>query len=386
MTRPVVILAAYLVRYPLGGNALAQLHYALGLQQIGYDPVFVEHYGWANSCYDPVANTMTDDPSRGLAELERLLSPHGIRWCYIDAAERYHGLDCDQLRAACKDSAFLLSVAATTWVDEFHECRRRVFLDTDPGFTQAGIPSEPTPSSNGYASPYDFQVHFTLGENIGKPRCPIPTYGFQWLPTRWPVVLEAMSVRYSPEAERYTTIMSWDAYGTVEIGGRSYGQKNLELMPLLELPSRVGPVLELALAGKQAPLDQLRGAGWVLTNPLAVTKSVESYLEYIGRSRGEFSVAKQGYVRTRSGWFSERTAKYLAMGKPCVVQDTGFSDWIACGDGLCAFDTADDVAMALGSIESNYRHHCEAARAVAERYFDARKILGAMVEQIGAVD
>jgi hypothetical protein len=382
MSRPVVILASYLVRYPLGGNALAQLHYAVGLLQLGFDPVFVEHYGWPNSCYDPVTNTMSDDPSHGLAELERLLRPHGIRWCYVDASGRYHGMTRDQLQAACRESEFLLSVAATTWVDEFTACRRRAFIDTDPCFTQARMPAQPEPSRSGFASPYDFQVHFSLGERIGKPGCPIPTHGLHWRPTRWPVVLDSTMVRYEPHAPRYTTVMSWDAYGTVAIGGQSYGQKDVELARLMDLPSRTGPVLELALAGKDAPMEKLRAAGWVLTDPLRATATVERYIEYIGQSRGEFSVAKNGYVKSRSGWFSERTAKYLAMGKPCIVQDTGFSDWIDCGEGLCAFDHADDIVMALDAIESNYRHHCAAARAVAERYFDSRKILGELVHQI----
>jgi hypothetical protein len=383
MSRPLAIYAGYIVRYPLGGHILSELHSLVGLQQLGYDVIFAEESGgaWA-PCYDPVRNTMTSDASHGINVLKQLLRPHELddNWCYVDAHGTYLGLAAQEFRDRCRNATLLLSRAGVTWLEEFRECKTRVYLDMDPGFTQFRA-CEVSASCPGFASPHDFHHHFTIGERIGRADCSVPDCGLNWRPSRQPVVLDLITPRFTPEAKLFTTVMNWSAYGATEYRGETYGQKDVELLKLLDLPQRTGPVFEIALAGPNAPADKLRAAGWIVSDPLRATESVKTYCDFIGRSRGEFSVAKNCYVKTRSGWFSDRTANYLAMGKPAIVQDTGFSENLPCGEGLFAFRSADDVLAAIETIAKDYARHCRAARKIAEDYFDARKTLGALLRQ-----
>ncbi|MGA2140332.1 MAG: hypothetical protein ABSH14_15855 [Verrucomicrobiia bacterium] len=384
MSRPVAIVAGYLARYPLGGHLLSQYHFLAGLAKLGYEVVFVEHHGWSNACYDPRTNTMSDDPTYGLSQILPFFKSIGSRrWCYVDAAGKWHGLQRDDVRNLCRNAAFVASVSSTTWLDELRECNTRIFVDIDPGFTQFKMSPTPNTSCPGYASPYDFNFHFTFGERIGQPDCPVPTHGLRWQPIRQPLARELIQPRFTPQARRFTTVMSWTAYGSVEYRGVTYGQKNLEMLKFLDLPRRMGEVFEIALGGVGAPAPQLQDAGWVVTEALAATGSVDAYLDYIGNSRGEFSVAKDGYVKTRCGWFSDRTVAYLASGKPVIVQDTGFREALPCGEGLFAFQTADDVVRAMEEIGGDYGRHCRAARRIAEDYFDSHKVLTAMLTACG---
>ena len=377
--RPGIIVAGYLVRYPVGGHALSVLHYLMGLLTLGFDVTFVEEYGWARSCYDPSAGTMSDDPSYGLAYLGELFKGLGVpAWCFVDAHGRTHGIDRDELRRRCEQAAALLSIGHVTWLPEFAACRSRIFLDTDPGFTQFEMPATPVPSEAGYASPFDFHHHFTFGTRIGLPDCPIPRHGIDWRPTRPAVALELLPPRYTPDAPFFTTVMSWRSREPILYEGVEYGQKDVEFLPLISLPAAAGRVFEVAVAGK-APRDALRAAGWRVVDPRDVTRTPWSYRDYIATSRGEFSVAVNLEVRTRSGWFSDRTAAYLASGKPVIVQDTGFSDSLPCGDGLLPFRTFDDVVVAVDAVSAEYDRHCKAARRIAEEYFDARTLLAAML-------
>ena len=384
MSRPIAIFAGYLARYPLGGHLLSQYHFLAGLATLGYEVVFLEHYGWPNACYDPRTNTMGDDPSYGLSQILPFFKRIGLqRWCYVDAADQWHGLQRDQVKRLCHDAAFVMSSSSTTWLEELRECQTRIFVDIDPGFTQFKMSPTPNESCAGYASPYDFNFHFTFGERIGTPGCPIPTHGLRWHPFRQPLALDLIQPRLTPQAKRFTTVMSWTAYGSVEYQGVTYGQKNLEMLKFLDLPRRAGDVFEIALGGVGAPAAELQEAGWHISEALAATLSVDAYLDYIGNSRGEFSVAKDAYVKTQCGWFSDRSVAYLASGKPVIVQDTGFGNILPCGEGLFAFETADDVARALQQIEKDYEHHCRTARRIAEEYFNSDTVLRAMLKTCG---
>jgi hypothetical protein len=381
MSRPIAIFAGYLARYPLGGHLLSQYHFLAGLAKLGYEVVFLEHYGWPNACYDPPTNTMTDDPTHGLGQILPFFKRIGLRrWCYVDASEEWQGLQRDEVRSLCRDAAFVMSSSSTTWLEEFCECPTRIFVDIDPGFTQFKMSPTPSPSCPGYASPHDFNFHFTFGERIGKPNCPIPTHGLCWHPFRQPLALDLISPQFTPKAPRFTTVMSWSAYGSVEYRGVSYGQKNVELLKYLDLPRRAGNVFEIALGGVNAPAQPLRDFGWIISEALAATSSVKAYLDYIGHSRGEFSVAKEAYVKTRCGWFSDRTVAYLASGKPAIVQDTGFAETLPCGEGLFAFQTADDVVNAVEEIGKDYERQCRAARRIAREHFDSDKVLRTMLQ------
>ncbi|HUK81411.1 MAG TPA: glycosyltransferase family 1 protein [Verrucomicrobiae bacterium] len=384
--KPLAIVAGYIVRYPLGGHVLAELNYLRGFQQLGFEVVFVEEARaeWS-LCFDPIRRQMTTDPSAGLAALQRELKPLDLdhSWCFVDARGQWHGMTAAEFRGRCRRATLLLSRSNVTWLEEFRDCPVRVCVDTDPGFTQFRLPDQPTPSIPGYASAYDFQHHFSYGERIGKPDCPIPTLGFTWWPTRAPIALDLMPMRFTPAATRFTTVMSWGARAPIEYRGETYGQKDIEFLRVMELPARVGPIVEIALAGDHAPRAEIEAAGWRLVDPVTVTATVDSYRDYLAQSRGEFSVAVNLEVKTRSGWFSDRTAAYLAAGKPVVVQDTGFSEFLPCGEGLFAFATLDEATTAIESIQGDYPRHCRTARRIAEEYFDARKVVGKLLEEIG---
>jgi hypothetical protein len=378
MAPPVAIVAGYLAGNPVGGHVLSILHWLAGLRQLGYDVVFVEHHGWPNACWNPRTKTLSDDCAYGLEELDRHAKRLGLRdWCFVDQQNRYHGLSRSELDAHCRGAAVMLGLWTVTWLDAFEACPRRIFIDTDPGFTQFTMTPQ-VRSSPAYASPMDFHEHYTYGSRIGQADCPIPTHGLHWRPLRPPVALDLVPVRHAPEAECFTTVMAWSPRQPIVYDGVEYGMKDVEFWRIADLPMRAPACLEIALGGP-APYEAIRAAGWRLADAAAVTASPWTYLDYIGQSRGEFSVAVNLEVKARSGWFSDRTAAYLASGKPVVVQDTGFSDDLPCGEGLFAFRTIDDAAAALDEIQRDYARHCRAARRLAEEHLDARRVVGRVV-------
>lgn len=371
--RRLAIVAGYLGGNPVGGHVLSIVHWIAGLRDLGYDVVFAEHHGWPDACWNPVAQTLSDDPAYAVGELQRQAAMFGFRWCFVDAGGTYHGLTQAEMIASCRQADVLIGLWTVTWLEEFAECKRRVFIDTDPGFTQFGMSPE-VRASLAFASPVDFHEHYSYGTRIGRPDCPIPTHGIRWRPLRPPVSLDLMRVSFTPEAACYTTVMKWSPRKPIVYNGEEYGQKDVEFCRIAALPARVTPCLEIAVGGA-APYDEMRAAGWRLADAAAVTATTQTYRDYIAQSRGEFSVAVNLEVKSRSGWFSDRTAAYLATGKPVIVQDTGFSEDLPCGEGLFAFSTIDDAAAAIEEVERDYERHCRAARRVAEQYLDATRVI-----------
>jgi hypothetical protein len=373
------IVAGYLVGNPVGGHVLSILHWLAGLRDLGYDVVFAEHHGWPNACWNPATKTLSDDPTYGMNELAGHAERLGLRgWCFVDAAGKYHGLSRREMREVCKTADVLLGLWTVTWLEEFAECRRRIFIDPDPGFTQFGM-SPDVRASLAFASPMDFHEHYTYGTRIGQPDCPIPTHGLNWKPARPPVALALLPVQFTPDATCFTTVMAWSPRKPIVYDGVEYGLKDVEFWRIAQLPTRVSSCLEIALGGP-APYDRMIAAGWRIADAATVTATPWTYRDYIGQSRGEFSVAVNLEVKTRSGWFSDRTAAYLASGKPVVVQDTGFSEDLPCGEGLFAFTSMEDAAVAIEDINRDYPRHCRAARRIAEEYLDARRVIGRIVE------
>jgi hypothetical protein len=382
MVRPVAIVSGYLVGNPVGGHVLSILHYLVGLRKLGYDVVFVERFEWSNRCYNPRTGVRSDDPSDGIAEITGYFRELGIgRLCYVDMNGEYLGVSQAEMVLLCRESAFLISLWTVTWLPEFMECRKRIFIDLDPGFTQFAMLPAPSRSTLWYASPLDYHFRFSYGTRIGKADCPIPTHGLQWLPTRPPIALELLPVQYAPGARYFTTVMSWSNRKPIEYQGVQYGQKDVEFWRIADLPRRLGSKFEIALAGDNVPRAEITAAGWHIADPRKVTATIWTYRDYIARSRGEFSVALNLYVRSRSGWFSDRTAAYLASGKPAIVQDTGLSETLPCGEGLLAFTTLEEAAAAVQFVNKDYQRHCKAAREVAEAFFDSDKVLRSVLER-----
>lgn len=258
----------------------------------------------------------------------------------------------------------------------------KVFIDEDPGFTQFwhvnGI-------GGAQLAGHDF--HFTLGANIGTPDYAIPSGGFSWRHTRPPVVLAEWPVCAPTSFDRFTTIASWrGAFGPVTHSGKTYGLKCHEFRKYFPLPQRVKQRFEVALQihpGDQKDLDALLAHGWQIADPKQVAGAPADFRRYVQTSAAEFSVSQGIYVDTNSGWFSDRTVRYLASGRPALVQETGFSRRIRAGTGLLSFRNLDEAAAGAESIVRDYEHHCRAARAVAEDFFDSDKVIRKFVSEIG---
>jgi hypothetical protein len=252
----------------------------------------------------------------------------------------------------------------------------RVFIDTDPGFTQA----------NHLLKPADRELaarhtaFFTFAENVGT-TARLPDDGLPWVATRQPIVRDLWPIVPPRATGAFTTVMLWDSYPPIEVGSVSLGLKSDSFAPYVDLPARVGAPLELALGGAGAPREMLRDRGWSILDSRVPTRSVESYRTYIANSFAEFSVAKQGYVLTHSGWFSERTANYMATGRPVISQDTGFSDVLPTGEGLLAFSEPVEAVAAIEEVRAHHVRHCRAAADIAAAFFDSSLVLARLLEK-----
>ena len=356
-----------------GGEAWVRLNWLLGLRQLGFDVHFIEQLqpGAPASAADFFRETMQ---RHGLTECATLLNGDGAQ-CGPSLA---HVLDF------AADADALVNISGhLTHEDIMRRARRRVYVDIDPGFTQIWHAQGAT--GLGLAL---HDTHFTIGENIGTPECRIPTCGFTWRKVRPPVVLEAWPVVVNAEFDRFTTIANWrGSYGPVEFEGRTLGLKVHEFRKCIGLPRDTGLPFEIALGihpadhGDRAALER---AGWQISDPVQASGSTDSFQNFVRSSGAEFSVAQGVYVHTNSGWFSDRSAVYLASGRPALVQETGFSRHLPSGKGLVAFTTPEEAAHAAREIVSDYSAHCRAAREIAEEFFDSRKVLGNFIADIAA--
>jgi hypothetical protein len=375
-----IVVLGYLVRGPLGGMAWHHLQYLLGFRALGHDVWFLEHGDEWPSCYDPERQEIVADPSYGLRFAERVLTRLGFggRWAYHD--QRWHGPLGTRAEAVCRSADVVVDVSAVNsarpWL---HEPPVRVLVDTDPGFTQVRHLADRDARSRAAA----YTRHFTFGELVGRTGCLVPDDGFAWLATRQPVVLDSWPVAPPAREAPFTTVMTWDAYDAVTYDGLRLGMKSDSFAPYLDLPRRIDAPLELAVGSPGAPRAELAARGWRVRDPLASARDPWVYQEFIASSRAEFSVAKHGYVTARTGWFSERSAAYLASGRPVLVQDTGFSDVLPVGEGIVPFTSPDEAVQGAADISRRYERHCRAARRLAEEHFDARAVLGRLLADAG---
>jgi len=370
-----ILCSGFLVRYPLGGFSWHHSQYLIGLCRLGHKVTYFEHYGWADSCYNPALNAVSSDPGYGLGFIKQLTERYGLNfhWSYISEDGTTYGMSREQLAQTCRDADVYFNLSNINWIPELEDCRRRVLVDTDPVFTQIGAHGSGGPFAN-------YQRLFTYGENVHQPGCEMPTGGARWLPTRQPVVLDLWPVRPGNVSAPLTTVMHWSPFGTRPQLSH-YGQKDREFEPYFGLPRSTGQTMQLACGPPTTARERLLEGGWQLVHPLEVTRDPWVYQEYILSSRAEFSVAKHGYVSTQCGWFSERSAAYLASGRPVLVQDTGFSAWLKTGAGVIPFRNIDHVMSGIEEINTRYDFHCRAAKAVAEEYFDARQVLADLLER-----
>lgn len=381
-----IVVLGYIVRGPLGGLSWHHLQYVLGLKEIGHEVLFVEDSDDYPSCYNPETNTVSEDPAYGLRFIDDLFRKFDIgqHWSYFDAHKNeWFGRSEKFIMNFCRKADIVLNLSGVNpWREWWGKIPSRVFIDTDPAFTQIRNLTDA-----GYKNLTS--VHncfFTFGENIGKNICSIPDDGFNWLPTRQPVYLNAWQISTPQQNSKWTTVMQWDSYKTGIYNGKEYGMKSASFDKFIKLPGYLPDTkFKLAIGSESAPVDRLEKSGWEVISSLIPSKSPRSYQEFIQCSKGEWSVAKEGYVSSNSGWFSERSLCYMASGKPVVVQDTGFSNNLETGKGLFAFSTLDEAIEAIKIVNDNYNFHCLHARQIVENNFNSENVLRLLINTISGI-
>jgi hypothetical protein len=370
-----------------GGEAWVRLTWALGLRRLGYEVLLVEQLPDA-VCVDATGAPAAFATSANRAWFDAVTA----RFDLADAACLVHGdgprtagLPYDALVAAAERAALLVNLSGhLTLAPLLERVAARLYVDLDPGYTQlwaaAGDPGARLGGHDAFA---------TVGANLGDPACALPTAGVPWIALRPPVLLDAWppSPVPPPGEAAFTTVASWrNPLGTIEHRGRTYGSKAHGFRRIAELPRHVGIPCELALDIR--PADErdrrmLRAHGWELADPSAVAGTPEAFRDYLRGSLAELSVAQPIYAETASGWFSDRSAHYLASGRAVLVEDTGLAATLALGEGLLTFRTLEEAVAGAAAIASDPAGHGRAARALAERSFASDVILGGLMAELG---
>jgi hypothetical protein len=373
--------------FPLGGVAWDYGQYVLGLHRLGFDLTYLEDTGWM--AYDPVAGADVESFAAGAQFVDRALTSLDPalagRFHIREMNGTTHGIpnqELDELIGTC--DLFLNVSGAALLREEYLRAHNKVLIDTDPGWNHFHrFPQqEALRASRGQPGLGAHDHFFTYAERMGHPDCSLPSLGWDWQPTRPPVVLD----QWGPQglAERWTTVMMWEPYmQRIEHDGVTYGTKDVSFAQIEDLPTLTHAPLEIAVGGAAAPREEWAARGWSVLDSTPISTTPEAYREYVSSSRGEFSVAKHVYVVTRSGWFSCRTVCYLASGRPAIVQDTGFGDLIGPHEGLFPWSDVSDAQAALTAVETDYEGHAEGARALAAERFDFELVLGDLLERVG---
>jgi len=340
-----------------GGAAWAILQYVLGLRRLGHDVALVE----------PVA-ALT--PQR-VSAFRRITTRFELRGALVaDGATP----------PECRNADVLLNVSGM-WRGET-DAPVRVYLDLDPAFNQLWAEVE------GIDVGLDGHTHFaTVGQHVGEPGCDVPTCGRTWIRTLPPVVLEHWPYATTHVRHSFTTIGNWRSYGSIEHGGRVYGQRAHSLRRLAGIASSSTHSFEVALAihaDEHEDLALLRRHGWRLVDPAFAASTPSAYRAFIRSSYAELSVAKSGYVESRCGWVSDRSVCYLASGRPVVALDTGLRDVLPVGEGLLVYTDEAEAVAAVDDVCARYVEHRTAARRLAEEHFDSDLVLTRLLDEVGA--
>ena len=368
-----------------GGEAWTRLSYVVGLQKLGFDVYFVEQIDPAN-CVDDSGNASAVEASANLAYFRRIMDQFGLseRSALFDiSSRRAYGRGFEELLEMAGSVALLVNISGHLSVPELiSRIERKAYIDLDPGFTQFWHEQGNLADA---LERHDF--HFTVGENIGNPSCSIPTGDIDWRPTRQPVVLDQWPVSTEGAPSRFTTIANWRGpFGPVVHRGKTFGLKVHQFRKYIELPSRAEGRFEIALnihPNDRRDIEMLQRNSWRLADPRPASCDPGSFRRYIQTSGAEFSAAQNMYVDTNSGWFSDRTVRYLASGKPALVEDTGWTASHPCDRGLVTFSTLEEAIAGADDIVHNYSAHARAARGLAESVFQSDRVLGDLLAESG---
>jgi GT2 family glycosyltransferase/glycosyltransferase involved in cell wall biosynthesis/SAM-dependent methyltransferase len=374
-------------KIPVGGVIWQTLHYLVGFERLGFDAYYVEAHGRAPSML------MSDGDDSGSLQAAEFIAATlarcdlGGRWAYqaLHGDGQCYGLSERELARLYRNAAFIVNLHGGTRPRPEHTAGGRlIYLETDPVQLQIEL-------FEGVTETVDFldqhAAFFTFAENYGRPGCLLPVSGrYEFHPTRQPVVLDFWEGSGDAERPRFTTVGNWhQPWRNVQYQGRVFGwSKDAEFRQLITLPQRSPIALELALSNcGSADQELLEDNGWIVTSAMSVSTDPDVYRQFIVTSAGEFSVAKEQNVAFRTGWFSDRSATYLAAGRPVIVQDTGFGASLPTGDGLLPFTTADEAAAALENVVGDYRRHADAATEIAHSHFSHEVVLGELLEVLG---
>jgi hypothetical protein len=362
------------------GMAWNWMHHAVGFQKLGHEVYYLEEVEprW---CVDSSGQPcrFEDSVNRGL--FQAIMERFGFleRACQVyHCGQATFGLALEALLAVAREADLLLNISGHVRTDRILSAsRRRVYVDQDPVYTQLWLAE--------YGKDLNLKAHdvfVSVGLNIGTPYSQIPSGGVEWRHALPPVVLDYWPWRFDPSCRRFTTIASWSGFGDLCYRGEWYRSKEEEFTRLAELPRQAGQECEVALRRHRQDdegVRRLRDSGWALTEASQIA-DLTRYQDYLARSRAEIGIAKNAYVKGHSGWFSDRTAHYLASGKPALVQATGFERHLPTGRGLLAFDSLEEAVAGVEAINQDYEGHCRAAREFAAEFLDYRKVLPKLLD------
>src|SRR5213079_1525353 len=389
MKRKRIVVMGFMGSMPIAGVVWQHIHYVVGLQRLGHDVFFIEDS--ARLPYNPETFEVTDEFEYAAKVLGRLAREFNFkhRWSYC---ARYlprnptAGLSLKKIQQLYREADAILNVCGTQeFNDDLLVSDRILYVESDPGVEQIKI-------DKGVKSTIEYlgrhRALFTFGENAGRKSFRVPTHRFKWLPTRQPVVSDFWKIkRPLPRVAVFTSVANWSTSGLKDIswrGQRYLWSKSREFLRFISAPRKAGETFELATnIEHDATRAKFERNGWRLTSPLQMSVDYWLYRDYVQRSKGEFTAAKDQYVRLHTGWFSDRSVCYLAAGRPVITQETGFTKFYGDERGLLSFRTLDEIANAVKSINADYTKHSQAAYALAREVFEAETVLKSILNRAG---
>jgi len=389
-----IIVGGMVGQYPYGGVAWDYFHYCLALHELGHDVYYHEDtWCWP---FDPTLGYVTDKPDHTVAFISDFFNRYAPalkeKWHYLLLHEKSFGMTREAFDEVAKTADIFLNVSGACFIPEnLNPKCLKVFMDTDPGYNQFVLSEKYAWSQHvdrwcETVAAHD--RHLTYAENIYGDDCVIPRMNFDWQPTRCVVTLPSWDqLRQTPIPANapLTTVMTLGYFkGIVSYQGKAYDSKVPEYMKFRHLRQKTNVPIKLGITGDKVPAEEITGLGWDTIDAQQATITTPGYMKLISDSAGEWSIAKNVYVATNSGWFSCRTACYLAAGRPAVVQDTAWSKFIPSGNGVIAFSTMEEAVAGVEEVHANAKKHQAAAYDIAREYLAPDKVLPPMIEAIYA--
>jgi hypothetical protein len=389
MKRKRFVVMGFMGSMPIAGVIWQHIHYIVGLQRLGHDVYYIEDS--ARMPYNPETFEVSDEFDYTAQVLNRLSREFEFRnrWAFC---ARYlpdtptAGLPLKRVRHLYREADAILNICgAQEFNNDLLASNCILYIESDPGVEQIKI-DKSVKSTMEYLGRH--HALFTFGERVGTKSFPVPTHGLKWLPTRQPVVTDLWRTRRSPaRAAVFTSVANWSTSGQKDItwrGKKYLWSKSREFLRFIAAPKVAGETFELATNIEHtATRAKFERNGWRLTSPLQMSVDYWLYRDYVQRSKGEFTVAKDQYVRLNTGWFSDRSACYLAAGRPVITQETGFTKFYGGETGLLSFQTLDEIGDAVKRINADYRKHSRAAYALARDVFEAETVVKSILERAG---